>query len=256
MKQRIIYGSIYVIVLLGMTLAHELSFQLLYLGFMFIGLYELLKASNSTKLYLPLTLLLVFPILGVLRVLPAEYSHEILAAVALIFFLYPHILALTLFQKHPMQLYGIYFTFIGYVAVPFLLTLDLGFQHSDTLVSLFVLIWINDSFAYLTGRFFGKNKLFPSVSPNKTVEGLIGGVVFCLLAGWGLSLWGPKANWLWIAPIVAISSNVGDLVQSNIKRHTGIKDMGNIIPGHGGILDRLDSFIFSIPIVYYILKFL
>lgn len=250
MKQRIIFGSIYVIVLLGMTLAHELSFKVLYLAFMFIGLYELLKAAEATKLYLPLTLVLMLPALGILLDVYDVYLY------ALIFFLYPHLLALTLFQKHPIQLYGVYFAFMGYVAVPFLLTLDLGFSHSETLVALFILIWINDSFAYLTGRLFGRTKLFPSVSPNKTTEGLVGGVVFCLLAGWGLTYWGPKENWLLIAPIVAISSNVGDLVQSNIKRHTGIKDMGNIIPGHGGILDRLDSFIFSIPIVYYILKFL
>lgn len=117
----------------------------------------------------------------------------------------------------------------------------------------FICAWITDIFAYFTGRFFGKHKLIPEVSPKKTVEGAIGGTVFCVAAtmifGFVIvKFFNPdgiiKANYLMLGisgVLLSVVSQLGDLVMSLIKRHYGIKDYGKIFPGHGGILDRFDS---------------
>ena len=115
----------------------------------------------------------------------------------------------------------------------------------------FICSWMTDIFAYFTGRFLGKHKLIPAVSPKKTVEGAIGGIVFCVgsvvLYGFILEKFfvsGGHANYIVIAVssvFMSVLSQVGDLIMSVIKRHYGIKDYGNILPGHGGILDRFDS---------------
>jgi phosphatidate cytidylyltransferase len=115
------------------------------------------------------------------------------------------------------------------------------------------LIWTNDTFAYLVGKNFGKNKLFPSVSPKKTIEGFMGGVVFTCIASVLLSKFYIESTilyiWIIIAIIVSFFSTLGDLIQSKFKRVAGVKDSGNIMPGHGGILDRLDSIIFVVPFI-------
>jgi len=120
----------------------------------------------------------------------------------------------------------------------------------------FIISWFCDTFAYYAGRFFGKRKLCPEVSPKKTVAGAIGGVLGGTV---GVILWGiivpvKGINWyeLIILGIVGtVISQIGDLVASSIKRHVGIKDYGKIMPGHGGILDRFDSILYTAPLVYY-----
>tara|TARA_R110002126_G_scaffold124451_3_gene266494 strand:+ start:70443 stop:71237 length:795 start_codon:yes stop_codon:yes gene_type:complete len=131
--------------------------------------------------------------------------------------------------------------------------------HPSLMISILSIIWVNDSFAFLIGKNFGKNKLFPSVSPKKTVEGLLGGLVFSLLAGLFISkinLDFSLLNWLIIAVIVSLIGTIGDLVESKFKRQANIKDSGNIMPGHGGILDRLDSLLFAAPFVYLYINFI
>ena len=131
--------------------------------------------------------------------------------------------------------------------------------HPSLMIGILSIIWVNDSFAFLIGKNFGKNKLFPSVSPKKTVEGLLGGLVFSLLAGLFISkinLDFSLLNWLIIAVIVSLIGTKGDLVESKFKRQANIKDSGNIMPGHGGILDRLDSLLFAAPFVYLYINFI
>jgi phosphatidate cytidylyltransferase len=118
---------------------------------------------------------------------------------------------------------------------------------------------VNDSFAFLTGKNFGKRKLFISVSPKKTIEGFIGGFIFALIAGYVISKLNSDLtliNWLIIAGIVSIIGTIGDLVESKLKRQAKIKDSGTIMPGHGGILDRLDSLLFAAPFVYLYINFI
>ena len=113
---------------------------------------------------------------------------------------------------------------------------------------IFIGAWITDIFAYFTGVFFGKNKLIEDISPKKTIEGSIGGTVFCsigyVVMGLVANFFGCNANFVFLAiggVIMAIISQIGDLIMSVIKRHYGIKDYGKLFPGHGGMLDRVDS---------------
>ena len=131
--------------------------------------------------------------------------------------------------------------------------------HPYLMISVLSIIWINDSFAFLVGKNFGSRKLFPSVSPRKTVEGFLGGLTFSLLAAFLIS----KLNfdfsvldWLIIGLIVSVVGTIGDLVESKFKRQAKIKDSGTIMPGHGGILDRLDSLLFAAPFVYLYINFI
>lgn len=116
----------------------------------------------------------------------------------------------------------------------------------------FILIWSSDSFAYFSGRMFGKHKMAPKISPKKTWEGFAGGVILTLILGFFIEKYYPglRGNWMVIGLLVSIFAPAGDLVESQLKRTFGVKDSGNIIPGHGGILDRLDSFIICAPVVY------
>lgn len=127
------------------------------------------------------------------------------------------------------------------------------------MISILVLIWVNDSFAFLVGKNFGKKKLFVSVSPKKTQEGFLGGFIFTLVAANIISTINKEyalVNWLIIASIVSVIGTIGDLIESKLKRQANIKDSGNIMPGHGGILDRLDSLLFAAPFVYLYINFI
>lgn len=118
----------------------------------------------------------------------------------------------------------------------------------------FILVWATDTFAYLIGRALGRHLLAPQVSPKKTIEGSTGGLLFCVLSG--LIAWKVIGGSQWMAFLglsifVGIGAQIGDLFESALKRSVNIKDSGNLIPGHGGILDRFDSLLFVIPLVYY-----
>ncbi|WP_206810218.1 phosphatidate cytidylyltransferase [Paradesulfitobacterium ferrireducens] len=120
----------------------------------------------------------------------------------------------------------------------------------------FFLVWSTDTGAYIIGRSLGRHLLAPKVSPKKTVEGSVGG--FLTSVGVGLILWrsmggAPLEVFLGLAVIVGITAQVGDLFESALKRSAQVKDSGSLIPGHGGILDRFDSFMFALPLVYYFL---
>lgn len=129
------------------------------------------------------------------------------------------------------------------------------------IISIFLLIWANDTFAYLVGKNFGKRKLLERISPKKTVEGFLGGMVAALFAGYIIFILAKKYVpgsfdhydlWVWIcmAIIVSVFGTIGDLIQSKFKREAGVKDSGIIMPGHGGMFDRLDSIIYTSPFVY------
>lgn len=153
-----------------------------------------------------------------------------------------------------------------YLAIPFLSLLVLGIIPSyrpvnfswELPLSIFVLTWVNDSGAYLVGRTFGKHKLFERISPNKTWEGSIGGLIFSLIfsilihQAWPIFGLG---TWLITGLFVSVFANVGDLMESAFKRNAQVKDSGNIMPGHGGILDRFDAILLTAPIILAYLLF-
>lgn len=145
-----------------------------------------------------------------------------------------------------------------YLALPLFLIFFINFSKGwHFAIGLFVIVWTNDTFAYLTGRFLGKTKLFERISPKKTWEGTIGGILFSILASY---LWSDIFNlelvfWMISAFVISISAVFGDLVQSMFKRSVNVKDSGNIMPGHGGILDRFDAVLFSAPIFFVLIYF-
>lgn len=131
--------------------------------------------------------------------------------------------------------------------------------HPNIIISILIMIWINDSFAYLLGKNFGKTKLFVSVSPKKTVEGFLGGFIFALITAFIIGKFNNEfstLHWLSIAVIVSVLGTIGDLIESKFKRQANMKDSGTIMPGHGGILDRLDSLLFVAPFVYLYINFI
>lgn len=159
-------------------------------------------------------------------------------------------------------------TVVGYIYIINFFTL-LAFiremeNGSRLILLVFIIAWFSDTFAYYVGRYLGKGrfqmKLCPEVSPKKTVVGFIGGIAGSVI---GVLLWANliiriNSNWyqlILFGFLAGIISQIGDLVASLIKRYIGVKDYGNIIPGHGGILDRFDSILFITPIVYYYIKF-
>ncbi len=137
---------------------------------------------------------------------------------------------------------------------------EMPFNPSVVLL-MFLLTWTFDSFAYLVGKKWGETKILPSISPKKSWEGFIGGYVFCLLASGLLYFifedhFNPisSLSYLLITLVLPFSATTGDFIESYYKRQAGVKDSGKIMPGHGGILDRMDAFLITIPVIYIILN--
>lgn len=154
----------------------------------------------------------------------------------------------------------VFYIISGFIFLTLIPMID-GLFQPELIVAVFILVWSNDTFAFLIGKNFGKHKLLERISPKKTVEGFIGGLAGALLAGFVifklLEIYRPLDAenyplWIWIvmAIIVAVFGTIGDLIQSKFKRQAGVKDSGIIMPGHGGLYDRLDSIIYASPFVY------
>ncbi len=158
---------------------------------------------------------------------------------------------------------GILFS-LSYIFIPLSSIILLGFVfnstfENNTIIHILILIWCIDSFSYLTGKLFGKNKIFKKISPNKTLEGYIGGLILTLITAYIISKKkriNLDISWYALSILIFFSSNLGDLFMSKIKRIFGVKNSGKLIPGHGGILDRIDSMLISFPLIYIYIKFL
>ncbi len=191
-------------------------------------------------------------------------TNNLLLLLATLFVSVKCLLLLFSSKKGAVDKLSKYIYVIGYVIFPFLLITKIPFSNDDfrpkIIISIFILIWTNDTFAYIVGKSIGKHKLIEKISPKKTIEGFIGGMIFSVIAGILISKYyfQPKPNYLYTsiyiwtisAIIISVFSTLGDLIESKFKRIAGVKDSGNIMPGHGGILDRLDSIIFVAPFVY------
>ncbi|MCQ2337162.1 MAG: phosphatidate cytidylyltransferase [Paludibacteraceae bacterium] len=160
-------------------------------------------------------------------------------------------------KEHPT--YDLAFSFLGQavVAFPFGL-LNFIARSPYCLLALFIMIWTFDTGAYLFGSTFGKHKMIPHVSPKKSWEGEIGGALTTVAVAIGIAYYLSQPIWEWIifALIVVVFGTYGDLSESMLKRASGLKDSGNILPGHGGMLDRFDSMLLAAPMVYIYLEIL
>lgn len=149
-----------------------------------------------------------------------------------------------------------------YIGVPLACMTTMGkFVGLHFIFAIFLLIWINDTGAFVVGSLLGRHRLFERISPKKSWEGFFGGLGFCLIASWlfaigGGHFWDVEMNvisWLILGLVVTLFSTWGDLVESQMKRSLSIKDSGHLIPGHGGILDRIDSLLLVMPAVFIFL---
>ena len=159
-------------------------------------------------------------------------------------------------ELNPFDKVGTCFLGILYISLPFALfnitALQKGAYNPNFICGVFLLIWSCDTGAFLMGKCFGKHKLFESVSPNKTWEGTVGGGLFSVITGIALGYFFTQYSilqWITMGVIIAISAIYGDLIESLLKRSKQVKDSGRSIPGHGGFLDRFDSFLFAAPIL-------
>jgi phosphatidate cytidylyltransferase len=281
--KRAISGAVYIVLLIGSILYSTESFFLLFGIFLLIAVYEFCNLVHINKIF-PLVFGTIFytTIIAIsfykdkIEFEIGQYLDKsiqinvninklnlILLVIALVvsikcmmFLFYDSIDKISNSSK--------YFYLLGYAILPFVFITKISYgvnsYNPKIIIGLFILIWTNDTFAYIVGKSIGKHKLLERVSPKKTIEGFVGGLIFAMIAGVLISKYYIQASnafaqksmyiWVSIALIVGFFGTIGDLIESKFKRIAGVKDSGKIMPGHGGILDRLDSVIFVAPIVY------
>ena len=256
---RTISGAVLVAVIVSCVLLSPWSMAILALFIVAIGTYEMgrLQHIEGGWLLAMGELMAVGAFLAIaLWVLWELHTGSLL----LLVFMVPFLLAL--FSKaHDFKTIAAFsFGSTTLLSLPCALMVLMHQLFSPKVVLLvFVLLWANDTFAYLTGRLLGKHKLFERISPGKTIEGSIGGLVFTMV---GVILLSRYASWLPMTEavgmglIAVVFGTLGDLCESMLKRQAGVKDSGKLIPGHGGILDRFDSVLFAVPFVFVYLLLL
>lgn len=259
---RSLSGLLYILLILSTLFLDGIWGLVLFGALGFITLQEFLNLIDN-KSYLPYLLLFISFVLLYIQ----EYTIFV-PIILIASCLFNSILAYTLFKSKqpkytkPYQ-YGLSFLYLisGFVFITRIAYADVNMAtySPKLLIAVFLLIWANDSFAYLVGVNFGKRKLFPSVSPKKSIEGFIGGllgaVFISVIIAYKMFPNIALIHWIVIAIIAGSLGTIGDLIQSKFKRRAGVKDSGKIMPGHGGMYDRLDSIIYTSPFIYAYLYF-
>lgn len=251
---RLLSGIVYIVLLIAATSYSYHTFLLLFGVFLVLCVIEFCALVNLKK-----TLPLIIGLAGFV-LFSCFHTSQITQLLLLVAALFASVKCLLfLFNDNRQQTDNIskYVYLIGYIIVPFVLMTKIPLgkigYNPKIIISIFILIWTNDTFAYIVGRSFGKTKLLEKISPKKTIEGFAGGVIFALIAAVLLAnYFVQQPIWIWLvtAFIVTVFGTLGDLVESKFKRVAGVKDSGSVMPGHGGILDRLDSVIFAVPVIY------
>lgn len=254
---RALTGAAYVALTLGAAWAGPFSTALLFLPVCAIAAHEFHRLYwRADEGPLPLWSVLLASTVYVTVALGAVLPHwQAGYAVGLSFMLL--LIGVTMSLRRgaaaPAEEFGGQLLLIAYIALPFALLPHLLSEGPYILMGTFFLLWTNDTGAYLVGRSVGRTKLLPSVSPKKTIEGLLGGVALTLVVAWVLSrFWTvlPLQDWLVMGMLVSTTATLGDLLESAFKRARGVKDSGKVLPGHGGIMDRFDGFLLTIPAVF------
>jgi len=252
--RRALTGAVYIILLLSAVFLNSDAFDFLFMTFGLACLYEYkrlvqLKGYHIFIAYLALWWVFIY-LTNDKWLVNMLMFITITIDIVLLFYLFnkkeKHF---NTFQKFVIGLFYIgggciFLTMIPYKDDAFAQLLIMG---------IFILIWVNDSFAYIVGKSIGRTKLYPSISPKKTVEGTLGGFIFAMAAAYIMGLYEPlisPVQWMILAGVIVIAGSLGDLLESKLKRSAGVKDSGAILPGHGGMLDRLDSLVFAAPFAY------
>ena len=251
---RLLSGIVYVVLLIVASFYSLNSFLILFGAFLLITVYEFCSLIHLNKI---LPIIIASAGYTLFSYFFVSKTNEILILLATLFVSIKCIVFLFNDKKQVIDTNLKYVYLIGYIILPFILItkIPMGIKgfNPKIIIGIFILIWTNDTFAYIVGKSIGKNKLLEKISPKKTIEGFVGGVVFAVLAGYLISKYYTESStfiWVIIALIAGIFGTIGDLIESKFKRIAGVKDSGKIMPGHGGILDRLDSVIFVAPFVF------
>lgn len=260
---RSLTGGVFVAILLGSIFWNEIAATGVLSVFFLLGInefnslfkgHEQISLNSSVNMLFGVSIFTLL-ILALFNVIPSVFS---LAIIPFMFIM--NATELWRKEKNPIQNMAVSTFGLIYLIIPFFLMIYLNYtdqlRHGEEtffplLAGFFLLVWTNDTFAYLTGMMIGKHKLFERISPKKTWEGTIGGAIFTILVGYIISLCTVQDDtifWVIAGVLIAPFATIGDLLESQIKRSLGIKDSGNILPGHGGILDRFDAALFAIPI--------
>lgn len=254
---RSITGLFFGAILIGSILFSPYTLSFLFFLFALIGMDEFFKLHAKEMKGLNLFAFLSGALIYFASVSPSLFNSTNYL-LQLIILLVPILLVFELFKKgNSIRTSSISALSWFYIVLPFslltLLAFVRGYFDPCLVLAFFFLIWTNDTGAYLSGSLFGKLKLAPSISPGKTLEGFIGGVLLTLSVSWIISRWLVEIHlkhWLFMALIVSVFGTLGDLVQSKMKRIANVKDSGKLMPGHGGVLDRFDGVLVSLPLVY------
>lgn len=251
---RTISGLLYISILVASILSSELIFISLFYIIGLVCLIEMQKLLHLRSYALYVVQALLFYLFSYLKF---NQDATILLLFITIFVNLFLVKDLLVIKKIPVFEKKKYIIIIFYLisSVIFLTLIPTieGVFIPKLVVGIFVLIWTNDTFAYIIGKNFGKNKLYERISPNKTIEGFLGGLIFSCIASYFIFFYTQfltLAIWLGLAIILSVFGTLGDLIQSKFKRQAGVKDSGTLMPGHGGLFDRLDSIIFASPFVY------
>lgn len=266
--QRAVTGTLFVVVLVGAIVLGGWYMHITFGLIVFFGLLEFYKLFDKTETQ-PQRIVgtvigsSLYTCLILINAFTGKTNHLFMAAalgIAVLSLIVISTIELTRARKNPFQNISITYAGIFYVVLPFILLNILGDSTSKywLVLSIFILIWCNDTFAYLTGKLIGKHKLFERISPKKTWEGFIGGIIFAIIGGITLAyfLEASYIKYITYAIVAGVIGTAGDLVESMLKRSVDVKDSGSILPGHGGILDRFDAVLFVVPVIFFLEKFI
>ena len=258
-------SGIFYVLLLVISINHPYAVQVLFFVFGLISLSEfkkMIQLKSTIPYFIFIALFFVFAFWQTVAInnVGLDNATQVLMVITIFVQLF---LIKGLFSKKTismfMQNWFLLTTF--YISSAFVFLVLIANYHEiynpNILLGTFILVWVNDSFAYLVGKNFGKQKLFEKISPKKTVEGFLGGLFFSCIASFFIANFTHSlsfTSWLILGMVVSVFGTLGDLIESKFKRQAAIKDSGNIMPGHGGLLDRLDSIIFAAPFIYLFLR--
>ena len=247
---RSLTSLLYVGLLLGSLYIDAIFFAVVLFFMAIIAQWELQRITNK-KIILSY---LFFPLVFASVYLNPEY-HTYLVGTGVIGCL----CMLSFFSNSNTLSYSkttVYFLSLFQICIPLVLLALLGKSNPIYVLCFFCIIWLSDTGAYVIGSLFGKRKLAPTISPNKTIEGTLGGILVATVPLlYAADIDNLQYSWILILVVTAIFGALGDLVQSKIKRVCNVKDSGDILPGHGGIYDRIDSSILAAPIYILLLNF-
>ncbi|MEC1394996.1 phosphatidate cytidylyltransferase [Bacillus velezensis] len=258
MKQRLLTGVLAAALFLFLVIFGGLPFTVFVYVMGSIALFELLRMKKLRFFSFPglISLLLLW-----LYMMPDKY-HFFDAKMEVTIFAVLILLSYTVLVKNTFTFDEVGFIVLAtvYIGLCFHYFIEIRNIETNGLLYIFyacVVIWSTDSGAYFVGKSLGKRKLWPEISPNKTVEGFLGGIVIALIFTAVFQLFAHLPIsfpvLLVITLVLSVFGQIGDLVESALKRHYDVKDSGKILPGHGGILDRFDSFLFVMPFLYFLL---